>query len=136
MGETLRVLLPADPCSAAAARRALTTWLAALPWPEETAQDLVFAASEAVTNCVDHAYPAADAAPDAIVLEAREHSDDDRACVEVTVADHGCWHDPPRDQGFRGRGIDMMRALTGSVSLDGSDAGTTVVLRCWQPGSG
>lgn len=136
MGESLRVLLPADPCSAAVARRALTTWLAALPWPEESAQDLVFAASEAVTNCVDHAYPAPDAAPDAIVLEAREHPDDDRTCVEVTVADHGRWHDPSRDLGFRGRGIDMMRALTGSVSLDGSAAGTTVVLRCWRPASG
>lgn len=136
MGESLRVLLPADPCSAAAARRALTTWLAALPWPDDTAQDLVFAASEAVTNCVDHAYPEPAADPDAIVLEAREDSDDDRIRVEVTVADHGRWHDPPHEQGFRGRGIDMMRALTGSVSLDGSETGTTVVLRCWRARSG
>jgi anti-sigma regulatory factor (Ser/Thr protein kinase) len=133
MGESLRMLLPADPCAAAAARRALTEWLAPLPWPEETAQDLVFAASEAVTNCVDHAY-AAPAVPDAIVLEAREHPDEDRIRVEVTVADRGRWHDPPGDQRFRGRGIAMMRALTESVTLDGSEAGTTVVLRCWRPG--
>lgn len=134
MGESLRVLLPADPCSVAVARRALTRWLAPLPWPEETAQDLVFAASEAVTNCVDHAYAAPDAVPDAIVLEAREHPDDDRIRVEVTVADRGRWVEPPNDQGFRGRGITMMRALTESVTLDGSEAGTTVVLRCWRPG--
>ncbi|MDN5932660.1 MAG: ATP-binding protein [Pseudonocardia sp.] len=136
MGEPLRVLLPAEPCSVAIARRALATWLAPLQWPEETAQDLVLAASEAVTNCVDHAYPEPDAAPDAIVLEAREHPDDDRTCVEVTVADRGRWHDPLSDQGFRGRGIEMMRALAGSVTVDGSAAGTTVVLRCWRRGSG
>lgn len=136
MGESLRMLLPADPCSAAVARRALTAWLAPLPWLEETAQDLVFAASEAVTNCVDHAYAAPDAAPDAIVLEAHEHSDDGRIRVEVTVADRGRWHDPPSDQGFRGRGINMMRALAESVTLDGSEAGTTVVLRCWRSRSG
>ncbi len=134
MGESLRLLLRAEPCAAAAARNALTTWLATLPWLDETAQDLVFAASEAVTNCVDHAYPATGAAPDAIVVEAHEHPDDDRIRVEVTVADRGRWVDPPLDQGFRGRGITMMRALTESVTLDGSDAGTTVVLRCWRPG--
>lgn len=134
MGESLRVLLPAEPCSVAAARSALATWLAPLPWPEETAQDLVFAASEAVTNCVDHAYTAPGAVRHAIVLEAGEHPDDDRIRVEVTVADRGCWQDPPRDQGFRGRGIGMMRALTESVTLDGSAGGTTVVLRCWRPG--
>lgn len=136
MGDSLRVLLPAAPDSAAAARAALATWLAPLPWPEETAQDLVFAASEAVTNCVDHAYPVPDTARDAIVVEAHERCDHDRICVEVTVADRGRWRDPPRDQRFRGRGIDMMRALTGSVTLDNSGSGTTVVLCCWRPGSG
>lgn len=134
MGETLRVLLAAEPCSVAAARHALADWLAPLPWPDEVAQDLVFAASEAVTNCVDHAYEEHLPARDAIVLEAREHPDDDRICVEVTITDRGRWHDPPTDQGFRGRGIDMMRALTGSVTLDGSDSGTVVILRCWRAG--
>jgi serine/threonine-protein kinase RsbW len=127
MGESLRVRLAAEPCSVATARHALADWLASLAWPAETAQDLVFAASEAVTNCVDHAY----AEPGGvIVMEAGEHADDDGVQVEVIVTDHGRWHDPPRDQGFRGRGIDMMRALTGSVTLHGSDSGTVVILRC------
>lgn len=134
MGESLRVSLAAETCSVAVARHALADWLAPLPWPAETVQDLVFAASEAVTNCVDHAYAEPAGAGDAIVLEARERPDDDRICVEVTVTDRGRWHDPPRDQGFRGRGIDMMRALTGSVTLDGTDSGTVVVLRCWRAG--
>lgn len=132
MGDALRVLLAAEPCSVAAARSALTAWLAPLPWPDEVAQDLVFATSEAVTNCVDHAYAEPDGAADAVVVEAHEHLDDDRVCVAVTVTDHGRWHDPPGDRGFRGRGIDMMRALTGSVTLDRSDAGTVVILRCWR----
>jgi serine/threonine-protein kinase RsbW len=132
MGESLRVLLAAEPSSVTIARHALADWLAPLPWPAETAQDLVFAASEAVTNCVDHAYPEPAGVDDAVVLEARERRDADRICVEVTVTDRGRWHDPPSDQGFRGRGIDMMRALIGSVTLDGSDAGTVVILRCWR----
>lgn len=130
MGDALRVLLTAEPCSAATARHALAAWLSPLPWLRETVDDLVFATSEAVTNCVDHAYPEPGGA---IVLEAREHpADDGRICVEVTVTDHGRWHDPPADQGFRGRGIAMMRALAGSVTLDGSDTGTVVILRCWR----
>ncbi|GAA3240598.1 hypothetical protein GCM10017691_42910 [Pseudonocardia petroleophila] len=134
MGEPLRQLLPAEPTSAAAARAALGAWLAPLPWPEDVAQDLVFAASEAVANCIDHAYAEPTTAPDAIVLLAREVDDDDRVCVEVTVTDRGRWRDPPADPRFRGRGIAMMRALTDTVTLHHDDDGTTVLLRCWRPG--
>lgn len=135
MGDALRQVLPAEPTSASAARAALHAWLASLPWPEDVAQDLVFAASEAVANCIDHAYAEPCTAPDAIVLLAREIPDDDRICVEVTVTDRGRWRDPPADPRFRGRGIAMMRALTEAVSVRHDDDGTVVLLRCWRAGS-
>ena len=127
MGEPLRLRLPAEPTFAAVARSALAVWFTPLPWPAETVEDVVFATSEAVANCVDHAYRGS--AGGTVLVGAHEHLDGDRICVEVTVTDDGRWQEPAPDQGFRGRGIAMMRSLTEWFT----ERGTRAILRCWRP---
>lgn len=47
----------------------------------------------------------------------------------ITITDHGRWRPPPGEPGYRGRGLAMMRALTGDVQLHPTAEGTTVRLR-------
>ncbi|MDT7681555.1 MAG: hypothetical protein QOG57_1865, partial [Pseudonocardiales bacterium] len=49
-------MLTADLKAPSLARRALATWLRALPLPLAERHDLLPATSEAVANVVDHAY--------------------------------------------------------------------------------
>jgi anti-sigma regulatory factor (Ser/Thr protein kinase) len=56
--ELLRRLLPAQPGSLRPARAAIAEWLTQLHWPGDDAEDLILAVNEAVTNAIEHAYPA------------------------------------------------------------------------------
>ena len=49
--------MPAAATTAWALRERFTEWLTALHWPDLTIEDVVFALSEAVSNCAEHAYP-------------------------------------------------------------------------------
>jgi anti-sigma regulatory factor (Ser/Thr protein kinase) len=109
------------------AGRALVGWLRTVGWPSEDAQDLVFAAREAVRNSVDHAYrgrAVGRVGVDAVVRQAG----DDAGVVELTVVDQGRWR-PGRDAGRRGYGIPLMRATVPDVEIETAGPGTWVRLR-------
>ncbi|MFF0543898.1 SpoIIE family protein phosphatase [Nocardia thailandica] len=119
----LRLDIPAEPGRLAALRRGLHRWFAAAAVPHDLAADLVAAANEACSNSVEHAYR--DTEPARVVLTAT--CDGDRVVIEIT--DTGVWRPRPADPGFRGRGVEMMRALTEHVEFEHGDTGTRV--RMW-----
>ncbi|WP_069167811.1 SpoIIE family protein phosphatase [Nocardia altamirensis] len=141
----LRLDVPAHPDELAALRRTLKAWLAAAAVPHDLASDLVAAANEACSNSIEHAYrngavpsgrPAStdlsmgrtsraiprDPAAGLVHLTATCNTE----TVVITVADTGVWKPRSADPGYRGRGIDMMRALTEELDIDHTGPGTRV----------
>jgi anti-sigma regulatory factor (Ser/Thr protein kinase) len=114
---------PADARQLAPMRTEVRRWLAPLVLPGDAEDDVVLAVNEAASNCVDHAYAAANA--DGTVeltfwTEAR--------CVCIEIVDHGVWRTPPDQPTGRGRGIDIMRRLMESVLIHHDRRGTRVFL--------
>ncbi|HEX2286730.1 MAG TPA: SpoIIE family protein phosphatase [Mycobacterium sp.] len=101
-------------------RHRLAAWLRANDIPEPTAADIVLVVNEACSNCAEHAYRGRD--PGKMRIEA----DVLDGGVRVRVADSGSWKTPPADPGTRGRGLQLIRAVSEHVELDGTPAGTTV----------
>lgn len=125
---TLDVAITADPASAAIVRNRLREWLGLLHWPDDAAEDVVMAVSEAVSNSVDHAYPDGHTGEVRISAQAqRAHDHSRRVCV--TVFDDGTWRPIPRDPGYRRRGLTMMAACMADLDIDPHDHGTTVRMR-------
>jgi two-component sensor histidine kinase len=117
--------VPVDQESPRKARRLLSAWLRGPPCSADTAADLVLAVSEAVTNCVEHAY--LDGEHGTIRVDARIVTGvDERVRVVVTVADDGRWRPPPVDSGHRGRGLSMIAATLEDLHVDCGDSGTCV----------
>jgi serine/threonine-protein kinase RsbW len=82
---------------------------------------LVFAASEAVTNAIEHAYR--DVAAGLVWVSATMGSDG----VVLRVTDHGSWR-PPGQQEDRGRGLLLLDKLMDDVEVE-HETGTTVTMR-------
>jgi serine/threonine-protein kinase RsbW len=102
-------------------------WLRELGAEPAVVDDVALAVYEALANAVEHAYHPQH--PDPVMwLQARI----DHTHLLITVTDHGCWR-PPREPGYRGRGLAMMRCLTTEVHLRPSPQGTTVDLRVALP---
>ncbi|MBF6301994.1 SpoIIE family protein phosphatase [Nocardia amamiensis] len=116
----LRLDVPAHADELAVLRRTLKGWLAAAAVPHDLAADLVAAANEACSNSIEHAYRNGDAGR--VLLAATCDID----TVVIVVTDTGDWKPRASDRGYRGRGIDMMRALTEELDIDHSGPGTTV----------
>ncbi|RJO68219.1 PAS domain S-box protein [Nocardia panacis] len=120
----LHLEVPAEATRLAPMRRALKAWLAAAAVPHELAADLVAAANEACSNSIEHAYRTKDAAaqPGSVLLRAECGTQQ----VVILVLDNGTWKPRSADPGHRGRGIDMMRALTEELDIDHTGPGTRV----------
>lgn len=120
----LRLEVPAAAAELAGLRRELKAWLAAAAVPHELAADLVAAANEACSNSIEHAYRngVADSAAGTVTL----HAECDTQQVVIRVVDTGTWKPRSADPGHRGRGIDMMRALTEQLDIDHTGPGTRV----------
>lgn len=116
----LRLDLPARPEQLAALRRTLMAWLTAAAVPHDLAGDLVSATNEACSNSIEHAYRGADDGRVALSAEC------DTETVVIQVTDNGTWKPRSADPGPRGRGIDMMRALTEELEIDHGETGTRV----------
>ncbi|GAA5053101.1 SpoIIE family protein phosphatase [Nocardia callitridis] len=116
----LRVDVSARPDRLVALRRTLKGWLAAAAVPHDLASDLVAAANEACSNSIEHAYPGIADGQVELVASC------DTQTVIITVSDAGRWKPRSADPGPRGRGIDMMRALTEELHIDHTPAGTVV----------
>lgn len=128
--EPLRIDVPAKADQLAALRRTLKDWLNAAAVPHDLAADLVAAANEACSNSIEHAYrngaAGTDDIPNSRVVLTAEC---DTQTVNIVVMDTGHWKPRAADPGPRGRGIDMMRALTEDLEIDHTETGTRV--RMW-----
>jgi anti-sigma regulatory factor (Ser/Thr protein kinase)/PAS domain-containing protein len=116
----LQLDVPAQADQLSTLRRSLKAWLAAAAVPHDLASDLVAAANEACSNSIEHAY--LDGELQHVVLTA----ECDTQTVSIVVADTGTWKPRSADPGHRGRGIDMMRALTEQLDIDHTGPGTRV----------
>ncbi|MGW1740337.1 SpoIIE family protein phosphatase [Nocardia sp. NPDC001965] len=110
----LRLDVPARPDRLAMLRRTLTAWLSSAAVPHNLTSDLVAATNEACSNSIEHAYQNGGGEAERVVLTAECVGD--RVVIETT--DTGTWRPRPADPGPRGRGIDMMRALTEELEID------------------
>jgi serine/threonine-protein kinase RsbW len=117
---SLRIEVPATADQLAEIRRRLLAWLGPLDLPDGIATDIVLVVNEACTNCVEHAYRDIDTGP--IQVEAAL----DGRQIVVCIADSGVWRTPPPQPGTRGRGLEIMQAISDRVELDTSGIGTTV----------
>lgn len=123
--DRLRRREPAAARSVTVLRHALRTWLEDAGVDEDTAENVLLATGEAVTNAAEHACPERDCAVELLVGP--------RVCgpgVAVMVTDDGRWRPPPDDPGWRGRGMQLMDRLARRASVESTDDGTTVRL-CW-----
>lgn len=116
----LRLDSPATPSELSAIRRTLKSWLSAAGVPHDCANDLISAANEAVSNSIEHAYLNGDSGRVRINAECGIDT------VSLVVTDTGTWRPLPSDPGHRGRGIEMMRALTDQLDFDHTGPGTRV----------
>ncbi|MFD6162686.1 SpoIIE family protein phosphatase [Nocardia sp. NPDC060256] len=142
----LRLEVPAHADELAALRRTLKAWLAAAAVPHDLASDLVAAANEACSNSIEHAYrngavptgrpESTDRSMGRVARALRDPAGDtnrveltatcNTETVVITVEDTGSWKPRSADPGYRGRGIDMMRALTEELDIDHTGPGTRV----------
>lgn len=124
--EFKHLTMQAGPPALGALRRELDAWLVALAIPPETRGALLLAANEAVTNSVEHAYPA----PQDGTVELSCWLDTGVAYIEV--ADHGSWRAPQEHNGRRdqdGHGIPLMRACVDVVRIEHDRLGTRVLIQ-------
>ncbi|MGY1703311.1 SpoIIE family protein phosphatase [Geodermatophilus sp. SYSU D00697] len=120
----LRLELPADPARLASVRQAVAAWAADAAVGQPATEDLQLAVGEAVANAVEHAYRDTGRAGRVDV----ELAADRDGGVRVAVRDGGVWR-PPADPGFRGRGLQLIHALTGDVDVHHGPGGTVLRFR-------
>jgi len=120
-GESLVVRLPAEATSLGPLRERLRRWLASADLERRAAADLLLAVGEAASNAVEHAI---EPHPAAIVVTVRIAP----GGPVYEVRDHGRWDGEPSAP-HRGRGMQIIRALSGDVGVDRSPEGTTVTIR-------
>jgi anti-sigma regulatory factor (Ser/Thr protein kinase) len=119
----------ADPTTAAQLRRVLRRWLQEVTEaPEDIRDDIVLGASEALANCVEHAYRAHRTVG---TMRLQASHDPAAQSVRVCVSDRGTWHRPsarrPSDP-CASRGIVLMHALAEHCTISARPEGTTVCL--------
>ena len=129
--ELLLRVLPAQPSSLRPARAAIAEWLALLHWPRDDADDLILAVNEAVTNVIEHAYPATH--PGSLGLHAwcGPGSAPATRRATVTITDLGEWdhtHGALDHANRKGHGLTVMSACTAETRVKRSAHGTTVTL--------
>lgn len=125
VGPPLAMTIVADPALLTTTRKQLYAWLGDLGWPEESADDVVLAVSEAVSNAIEHAYPGRDHGPVHLSAEVAVARDGARVVADVT--DHGYWRPAAADP-YRHHGIKVMSDLMDRLEFRRSPSGTTVTL--------
>jgi anti-sigma regulatory factor (Ser/Thr protein kinase) len=114
--DRLDLNLPADPLVLQHIRRAFRRFAQDLGLDQERSEGLLVAVGEAASNAIEHAYLGSQGR---IFLRARL----DGPTLVVEIEDRGRWR---RSGDRHGHGLELMRALTDSVSVDATAAGTTV----------
>jgi anti-anti-sigma factor len=119
----LAITLPAVPASLRPLRRAITAWATAAGLPDAAVDDLQLAVGEAAANSAEHAYPDTPGTFDATLRRMASGE------IAVRVRDRGHWRPAPADPGFRGRGLQVIRAIGHDVRVTTDSGGTEVVFR-------
>jgi anti-anti-sigma factor len=122
----LRLELAAEATALREARERIRGWLDAEGLGQAEAADVVLAASEALANSAEHAYPHGE--PPSRALMSVEVARDSGDALTIVVRDRGRWK-PPGDAAHRGRGLPLIRALMESVEVSSGDHGTVVRMR-------
>jgi anti-sigma regulatory factor (Ser/Thr protein kinase) len=108
-------------------RRAIQDWAERANLPADLIDELALASYEAMANAAEHAYVDVPPGPLSVLVRATV------AGLDVVVADQGKWRVPDNGDGFRGRGIVVIRGLATDVAVTATEQGTTVRMR-WQLG--
>jgi serine phosphatase RsbU (regulator of sigma subunit)/anti-sigma regulatory factor (Ser/Thr protein kinase) len=103
-------------------RGQIARWLQATGIPDELAGDIVLVVNEACTNSIEHAYRAMTPGRMLVCAEARGRG------ISIRITDFGSWKLPDANPRTRGRGVPLMRAVSGDVALVGTSTGTTVTM--------
>jgi PAS domain S-box-containing protein len=103
-------------------RAQLGNWLRATGIPDDLAGDIVLVVNEACTNSIEHGYR--DRTPGRMVLHVQAKG----RGITIRITDFGSWKPPDANPRVRGRGVPLMRAVSGDVTLHGTSTGTTVTM--------
>lgn len=117
----LHVTMPARPRSARVLRERLREFLEAHGTQDECAFNALTAGGEAIANAVEHAYRGE---PGSVTLDARF----ERGSLLLEIRDTGTWRSQQPDE-TRGRGQNIMRALSSDFHIETAADGTLVRLR-------
>ena len=123
----LRIESEASADNLAGVRRRLAGWLRAADVPDELAADIVLVISEACTNSVEHAYRGHSVGTMLVEVEAVDGE------IHARVGDWGSWKTPAAQPRNGGRGLPLIRAISDSVELQCTAAGTTIDFRFQLP---
>jgi serine/threonine-protein kinase RsbW len=110
----LRLALSALPASAGDARHALDMWAQNLQPTKRERNDLLLAASEAVTNAIRHAYPGG---PAGAAFRLSAEVCDER--LRVVVTDDGSGMSTGSPNPGLGMGLPLLRTLTDTLTIEG-----------------
>lgn len=123
---TLRLRRPASAVAATEVRHVLRDWADALGVTADRRGAIELASYEALANVACHAYAGRSAGM--MALDATyDQTPAGSPRMTVTVSDQGHWRSPAVRPGTsRGRGIPMIRSLSGVADITESDTGTTV----------
>ncbi|BCY12039.1 SpoIIE family protein phosphatase [Actinoplanes sp. L3-i22] len=120
----LELEFPADSSRLAPIRSALRGWLERCGVDPVTAQNVLVAAGEACANAIEHGHR--DLAGGSIRLRAAATAD----ALRLIVTDNGRWRIPrPGENPHRGRGIMLMRAFMGEVTITTGTTGTIIEMQ-------
>jgi serine/threonine-protein kinase RsbW len=118
----LRLILLAQPESAAVMRHVLSEFLTALCVDADRQIDIITAVGEALANSIEHAYTGAQTGS----VELRARALAKPPSIAVTIADHGRFLERPSAD-HRGFGLRIIKSAARSVRID-KTKGTTMRL--------
>ena len=122
-GQPFRWQGPASADRLGDVRRAVADWAGHAGLSADLIEQLALAGYEAMANVVEHAY--AGVAPGMLSVQVSTSS----GLVEVLVEDQGKWRVPDTADGFRGRGLPLIKGLADEVAVTSAEHGTSVRMR-------
>lgn len=119
-----RLAVPARPEHLALVRRLVDGVCESLGAPDDVADDIRLAVTEACTNVVRHAYTEGDGTIDVSVHPAPR-------ALEIVVADAGCGVGPSHDTAGPGLGLPLIEALADRVEIGPAEGGGSRLTMCF-----
>ncbi|WP_410597480.1 SpoIIE family protein phosphatase [Amycolatopsis sp. lyj-23] len=104
-------------------RADVADWSALTGLSPELHQDLTLGLGEAVANSVEHAYSQR---PGNVTYSVTRSAAGE---LDVLVRDDGTWRPEPTDNGHRGRGLAIIKAMSEDHAIDHDERGTTIRFR-------